>query len=148
MGCHSLLQGIFLAQGLNLRLLYWQADSLPLSHQGSPINRQLSCLVVMSRTLSPGGSISVALRTLLRGDRRGSQAAYKFATKGTGSLNSAIKNLLAMQEPQEMQVQSLGWEYPLEESWQPTPVFLLGESHGQRSLPGYSPKVHKELDTK
>ena len=76
MGCHSLLQGIFLAPGLNLCLLYWQADSLPLSHQGSPINRQLSCLVVMSRTLSPGGSISVALRTLLRGDRRGSQAAY------------------------------------------------------------------------
>ena len=23
--------------------------------------------------------------------------------------------------------------------WQPTPVFLLGESHGQRSLVGYSP---------
>ena len=29
--------GIFLDQGLNLCLLYWQADSLPLSHQGSPI---------------------------------------------------------------------------------------------------------------
>ena len=28
---------IFLDQGLNLCLLYWQADSLPLSHQGSPI---------------------------------------------------------------------------------------------------------------
>ena len=28
--------GIFLAQGLNLCLLHWQADSLPLSHQGSP----------------------------------------------------------------------------------------------------------------
>ena len=24
-------------------------------------------------------------------------------------------------------------------AWQPTPVFLLGESHGQRSLVGYSP---------
>ena len=24
-------------------------------------------------------------------------------------------------------------------SWQPTPVFLPGESHGQRSLAGYSP---------
>ena len=38
-GCHFLLQGIFLTQGLNLHLLhlgYWQADSLPLSHQGSP----------------------------------------------------------------------------------------------------------------
>ena len=35
-GLHFLLQGIFLTQGLNLHFLYWQADSLPLSHQGSP----------------------------------------------------------------------------------------------------------------
>ena len=28
----------------------------------------------------------------------------------------------------------------------PTPVFLPGESHGQRSLEGYSPWGHKELD--
>ena len=31
--------------------------------------------------------------------------------------------------------------------WQPTPVFLLGESHGQRSLVDYSPWGCKELDT-
>ena len=31
--------------------------------------------------------------------------------------------------------------------WQPTPVFLPGKSHGQRSLAGYSPWVTKELDT-
>ena len=31
--------------------------------------------------------------------------------------------------------------------WQPTPVFLPGESHGQRSLAGYSPWGHKESDT-
>ena len=30
--------------------------------------------------------------------------------------------------------------------WQSTLVFLLGESHGQRSLVGYSPWVHKELN--
>ena len=29
--------------------------------------------------------------------------------------DSVVKNLHAMQEPQEMQVQSLGWEDPLEE---------------------------------
>ncbi|KAB0369215.1 hypothetical protein FD755_019220, partial [Muntiacus reevesi] len=29
----------------------------------------------------------------------------------------------------------------------PTPVFLPGESHGQRSLVGYSPQGHKESDT-
>ena len=31
--------------------------------------------------------------------------------------------------------------------WQPTPVFLPRESHGQRSLVGYSPRGHKESDT-
>ena len=30
--------------------------------------------------------------------------------------------------------------------WQSTPVFLPGESHGQRSLVGYSPWGHKESD--
>ena len=30
---------------------------------------------------------------------------------------------------------------------QPTPVFLPGKPHGQRSLTGYSPWGHKELDT-
>ena len=35
-GCRFLLQGIFLTQGLNLCLLHWQADSLPLSNPGSP----------------------------------------------------------------------------------------------------------------
>ena len=35
-GCHSLLQGIFSAQGLNLCFLHWQADSLSLSHKRSP----------------------------------------------------------------------------------------------------------------
>ena len=31
--------------------------------------------------------------------------------------------------------------------WQPTPIFLPGESYGQRSLVGYSPWGPKELDT-
>ena len=42
---------------------------------------------------------------------------------------------------------SLGQEGPLEEGWQPTPVFLLGESHGQWSLVDRSPWGHKESDT-
>ena len=44
---------------------------------------------------------------------------------------------------QKLWVQSLGQEDPLEgEYWQPTPVFLPGKSHGQRSLAGYSPQGH------
>ena len=35
---------------------------------------------------------------------------------------------------------------PWRRAWQLTPVFLPGESHGQRSLAGYSPWDHKESD--
>ena len=49
---------------------------------------------------------------------------------------------------QEMWVQSLGQGDSLgKEMAQPTPVFLLGKSHGQRSLEGYNPWGRKELDT-
>ena len=46
-------------------------------------------------------------------------------------------------------VRSLGWvgKIPWRRKWQPTPVLLPGESHGGRSLVGYSPWGHKELDT-
>ena len=46
-----------------------------------------------------------------------------------------------------MWVQYLGLKDPPEEGWPSTPVFLPGESHGQRSLVGYSPWGHKESDT-
>ena len=36
---------------------------------------------------------------------------------------------------------------PWRRAWQPTPVFLPGEFHGQRNLAGYSPWGHKESDT-
>jgi len=34
---------------------------------------------------------------------------------------------------------------PWRRKWQPTPVFLLGKSHGQRTLAGYSPWGHKRV---
>ena len=40
-------------------------------------------------------------------------------------MTQGIKNSPAMQETQEMQVQSLGQEDPLEKEMQPTPVFCL-----------------------
>ena len=41
-------------------------------------------------------------------------------------------------------VKKISWR----RKWQPTPVFFPGESYGQRSLVGYSPWGHKELETK
>ena len=46
----------------------------------------------------------------------------------------------------ETQVQSLGQEDPLEKEMATHPVFLPRESHGHRSLVGYSPQGRKELD--
>ena len=37
--------------------------------------------------------------------------------------------------------------FPWRKKWQSTPVFLSGESHGQRNLMVYSPGGHKEMDT-
>ena len=54
-----------------------------------------------------------------------------------------VNHLPAMQETQ---VRFLGREIPWRRKWQPTPVFLPGESQGQKSLVGYSPWSCKELD--
>ena len=54
-----------------------------------------------------------------------------------------VKNLSVMQETQ---VRSLSWEDALEKEWLPTPVFLPGESHGQRSLVSYSLWGRRESD--
>ena len=50
--------------------------------------------------------------------------------------SDGLKNLPPIQE---IWLRSLGWEDPWKREWQPTPVFLPGESHGQRRLAGYSP---------
>ena len=55
-----------------------------------------------------------------------------------------VKNLPAMRETQ---VQSLGWEDPLEKGMVAIPIFLPGEFHGQRSLKSYSLQGHTDSGT-
>ena len=58
--------------------------------------------------------------------------------------SSAVKNPPAMQETWfDPWVGKIPWR----RAWQPTPVFLPGKFHGQRSLVGYSPWGRKESDT-
>ena len=61
-----------------------------------------------------------------------------------------VKNLPAMQGTlvrslgwEDLLEKALEWEFPLEWEWQPTPVFLPGESHGQGSLAGKVQEVTK-----
>ena len=58
-----------------------------------------------------------------------------------------VKNLPANVGDARDVAPSLGQKIPWRRKWQPTPVFLPGESHGPRSLVGYGPWGHKEWDT-
>jgi len=44
----------------------------------------------------------------------------------------------AGKNPQKLKL--IETEIPWRRKWQPTPAFLPGKSHGQRSLAGYSPR--------
>ena len=60
--------------------------------------------------------------------------------KGTSQVVIVVKNPLVNAEDKG----DLGSipeleRFPQRRKWQPSPVFLPGESHGQRSLEGYSP---------
>ena len=72
-------------------------ESYPLDHQGSP-------LILLSINKDRG---CVASWLLLGGKHVGKMTGYLPSS-------SAIKNLPAMQEPQKIWVQSVGWEDPLE----------------------------------
>ena len=67
---------------------------------------------------------------------------------GASSVALAIKNPSAS-ETNIMRLRFDPWveQTPWRREWQPTPVFLPGEFHAQRSLVGYSSWGHKELDT-
>ena len=49
-------------------------------------------------------------------------------------LASGKRICLTKQEMQQIRVHSLGQEDPWRRAWQPTPVFLYGESHGQKAV--------------
>ena len=96
---------IFLDQGLNPQPLYWQMDSYPLYHQGSPM---------FILTSSSFGS--------------GKESAHQCKSWKRLGFHPWVGKI------------------PWKRKWQPTPVFLPGKPHGQRSLMGYSPWGCKELD--
>ena len=57
----------------------------------------------------------------------------------TSLVAQMVKNLPATQDPWV-------WKIPWKKAWLPTPIFLPGEFHGQRSLAGHNPWGHKKLD--
>ena len=71
------------------------------------------------------------------GRSTGEGISYPLQCSWASLVAQLVKNPPAMWKTR---VQSLGWEDSLEKGkGLPTPVFLPGESYGQRSLIGYSP---------
>ena len=64
--------------------------------------------------------------------------------QGASLMAQMLKHLPAMQN---LEFNPWVGKIPWRRKWQPTSVFLPGESHGERSLVGHSPRGHKELDT-
>ena len=66
--------------------------------------------------------------------------------KNTSQVALVIKNLPPNAGHMRHRLDPWVGEIPWRRAWQPTPVFLPGESRGQGSLVGYSPWSCKELD--
>ena len=133
MGGHSLVQVIFLTQGSNPHLLYCSQILYPLSHQGaqsllesSPFYRQENRLREI-KLLAQGQNFNPSSPT--PGFPDGSLVKNPTANAGDIKRHGF--------DPWVRKIPWMG-------AWQPTPVFLPGESRGQRNLAGYSPWVHKE----
>ena len=57
--------------------------------------------------------------------------------------DAVVKNLPAMQETRRSEFDPCVGKIPWKRKWQPTPVFLPGKFHAQRSIAGYSPWDHR-----
>ena len=62
-------------------------------------------------------------------------------------LNIPLQNFLILNSSKRPGFDLWIKKIPWIKEWQPTPVFLPEESHGQKSLAGYSPWDHKESNT-
>ena len=167
MRLHFLLQGIFLTQGLNLYLLYWQANSLPLSHLKSlPIHNQhilplriflwilqetivvcskqrfssvhFSCSV-MSDSLPPHG-LQHARPPCPSPTPRVHSNTCPLSWWCHPTISSSFVPFSSHHQFKFVLSQVDTQEYHIfSRKWQPTAVLLPGKSHGWRSLAGYSP---------
>ena len=114
-GPHSLLQGIFPTQGSNPGLPHCRRILYQLSHHGSIFILPGWVCLDFYSFLWLHGAFLVA---------QWLESTCQFKRRG---FNSWIRKI------------------PWRRKWQPTPVFLPGKSHGQRSLAGWSPWGHKKI---
>ena len=107
---------------------------------GQGRNGKLNSCLTCAHTLFPLALFTAVFR---HGDMLSLQQQCTFQTSSRNHRASqgatVVKNLLARQEGKRCGLDPWGWNIPWRKKWHPTPVFLPAESHGERSLEGYSP---------
>ena len=98
---------------------------------GSPAGKESAC-----KAGGPGSIPGL-------GRSKGEGIGYPLQYSWVSLVAQMVKNLPAVRETW---IWSLGGEIPWRREWLPTPGFLPGELHGQRSLAGYRPWGPKESD--
>ena len=96
------------------------------------LNKRVSLVAQLVRNL-------LAMQEILipgSGRTPGEGIGYPFQYSWTSLVAQMVKNLPAMQE---IRFDTWVGKIPWRREWQPTPVFLPEEFHGQRNLAGYSP---------
>ena len=144
-GLPFLLQGIFLTQGWKPRSsATWEAqlssgptdNNNTASMSETTLNASLNLTVVLGR----GYCCYPHFRddTIMYREVKPGKQGFRFTCwlSGKESAHQCRRHRL------DPWVRKIPWK-----KWQPTPVFLPGKSHGQRSLSGYSPWGHKGSDT-
>ena len=136
MGCHFLLQGIFPTRGLSLGLPHCRQTLYHPSHQGSRKTK--------------GYFEQMAFTWLYF---RGKLLLYVPSPLTPPMLPSGLPRWLCCKEfscqwrrNARHKFDPYARKIPWRRKWQPTPVLLPGNAHGERSLLGYSPGHHKESD--
>ena len=142
-GWHAFFQGIFRIQGLNPGLPHCRQILYPLSHQGSP-SGYTDLYVILWRRATHTHLLSVS-SLVLRMAPHSSTLAWKIPwMEEPGRLQS-----MGLRRVGHDRVTSLSlftfmhWR----RKWQPTPVFLPGESQGRGSLMDCCLQGHTESDT-
>ena len=131
-GCHFSLRVNFSIRGSDPHYPHWQANFLPLSCQGNPsigntaVKKQTKNEISFSRQ-----TVHVIISKLCQCDFQ---------------VVLIVKNLPVKVEDRRHGFDPWVGKNPWRRKWQPTPIFLPGKFHGQRSLVGYSPWGPKESD--
>ena len=169
-GCHALLQGIFPTQGSNSGLPYCRQILYHLSHKGSPRILEWVAYPLSRGSFQPRNQIGIScIAAEIPGKplEWNTQALHKVqiawsSYSSTSFLWSLNRWLLIPWTEEPGRLQSMGslrvrhdWATSLwlftfmhwRKKWQPTPVFLLGESQGWGSLVGCRLWGHTESDT-